>query len=81
MLITALTYIILAAAIMVAYSMLTSPVSMSFMGKPKDKGLGYLAVFAVSLFVIVILECISAVLSLFGIKEDLAQEVYDHKKD
>lgn len=81
MLTTALTYIILAAALMVVWSYIVNPVSLSFLGKPKFKGLGYVAVFAVSLTVIVILECLSAVLSLFGIKEDLAQEVYDHKKD
>jgi hypothetical protein len=81
MLTTALTYIILAAALMVVWSYIVNPVSLSFLGKPKFKGLGYVAVFAVSLIVIVILECLSAVLSLFGIKEDLAQEVYDHKKD
>jgi uncharacterized membrane protein (UPF0182 family) len=81
MLTTALTYIILAAALFVVYTYMTSPMSLSFMGKPKYKGLGYLAVFAVSLITIVLIECISAVLSLFGIKEDLAQEIYDHKKD
>jgi hypothetical protein len=81
MLTTALTYIILVTALMVVWSYTVNPIALSFLGHPKFKGLGYVAVFAVSLSVIVIQECLSAVLSLFGIKEDLTQEVYDNKKD
>lgn len=81
MLTTALTYIILAASLMVIWTYMNSPASLELFGEPKDKGIGYLAVFAVSLMVIVIIECVSAVLNLFGIKDDLAQEIYNHKKD
>lgn len=84
MLLTVLTYLILIAFLFIVWSASQEPTVLKTFGEPKDKGLGYLAVFTVSIAAVVIIECVSAVLNLLGIKEDLAQEIYDmgnNKKD
>ena len=77
MLLSALTYLILVSAFIIIWQMKQKPDTFESFGKPKDSGLGYLSIMMVTVLTIVVLESMSAVLSVLGIKDDLAQEVYD----
>jgi len=77
MLLSFVTYLILSAALVVMGFLLVSPSSMDEFGESKYHGIGYLAAATITILFIVIIESIGAVLSLFKIKDDWAQEIYD----
>lgn len=81
MFLSLLTYLLLISALLVVGLMMIDPTSMQELGDPQDHGMGYLAATVIVVSFIVILESVSALLSLFKIKDDFAQEVYDHTKD
>lgn len=77
MFLSLLTYLLLISALLVVGFMMIEPTSMQEFGEPQDHGLGYLAATAITVSFIVILESVSALLSLCKVKDDFAQEVYD----
>jgi len=73
-----LTFLMLSGLLVfVVLSKLDSQGFNTALGEPKDMGLGYFAFCIFFVLFVVLVESISAVLSLFKIKDDLAEEIYN----
>lgn len=73
-----LFYILAISAFIVCAIMYVQPSSLNELGTIRDNGMGYLAATCLTVIVITIIESISAVLSLFRIKDDFADELYNN---